>query len=584
MDSGVLAEMLDHARKRGLPVHNVLVVRHGRIVLDASFYPYDPGRPHDIASATKSIVSVLIGIAIDKGYIADAKQGVTDLLSGTSRFELDSRKSAIALEHLLTMTSGFDCGVEPGEKELAAMRRSDDWVAFALGLPLIREPGIRYAYCSCNNHLLSAVLTARTGESALAFARKHLFAPLGIEDVMWPADAHGRNHGWGDLHLHSRDFAKIAHLYLRGGRWNEKQVVSEHWVRQSIAPRVSVRDGVAYGYSWWLNTARQPAVFEAVGRGGQRAAVVPDKDLVVVFNGGGVNTDDLAPFLFQALKSDSPLAVNEANAKRLRRALNDAREPPPLRVAAPLPALARSVSGRRYVMDPNPLNLQHLSLAFSGPNDASATLRMDNREWNLPIGLDGRYRFSSSGPEGLPLATRGQWLSPREFLLDLNAVANINHFTFRMTFVGREVQIQIDEATGELTNLRVRGRPSATRASSGVARPDLHRRGRPRIAGRRRSRAGVSGRSDRRSFLHSLLHPRCEQRARLCTLLLARQDFEAYQVLRTNPKVHALDQVRHTQKYFARGVRADAERAAPRRTCSGGSFGTNLARHPRRRA
>jgi CubicO group peptidase (beta-lactamase class C family) len=461
MDSGVLADMLDHVRDHRLPVHSVLIVRHGRVVLDATVYPYEDGRPHDVASATKSVMSALIGIAIDKGYIKSVKQPVSELLPVAPALRLDSRKGRLAVEHLLTMTSGLDCGLQAGEKELVAMRRSNEWLRFALALPMRAEPGARYAYCSCNNHLLSGILSAQTGDSALAFARKHLFGPLGIEDVIWPADPQGITHGWGDLHLHPRDLAKIAYLYLHGGRWNGTQIMSEEWVRQSAAPHVSVRDGVGYGYGWWINTARQPAVFEMVGRGGQRAAVLPDKDLVVVFNGGGVNTDELAPFLFRAIRSDVPLSVNERSASRLQKGLKDARQPPPSRAPDPLPPLARSISGQRYVLEPNLLNFQRFVLTFSGRNEAHATVSIDNREWDLPIGLDGRYRFSSTGPEGLPVATRGQWLSQREFLLDLNTVADINHFTFRVQFVGRQVHVQVDEATGEVKNLHVRGQAAS---------------------------------------------------------------------------------------------------------------------------
>jgi hypothetical protein len=114
-------------------------------------------------------------------------------------------------------------------------------------------------------------------------------------------------------------------------------------------------------------------------------------------------------------------------------------------------------------MERNLLNLQRFSLTFSNPNEAHATIVMDNREWALSIGLDGRYRYSSIGPEGLRVATRGHWLPPREFLLDLNTVANINHFSFRVQFVGRQVQVQIDEATGEVKNLHVRGQTELAR-------------------------------------------------------------------------------------------------------------------------
>src|SRR4051812_17212920 len=204
-DSGLLAELLDHVRTKGLPLHNLVLIRRGQLIVDASIYPYSLDGLHDVASVTKSITSLLVGIAIDKGLIESVRQPVVSLLPAAVRGNPDTQRQAMTVENLLTMTSGLDCGFEPGERELAAMRRSDDWPAFALALPMRAAPGTQYAYCSCNNHLLSAILSARTGGSALAFARTHLFEPLGISTASWPADGHGLSHGWGDLHLFPAD-------------------------------------------------------------------------------------------------------------------------------------------------------------------------------------------------------------------------------------------------------------------------------------------------------------------------------------------------------------------------------------------
>jgi CubicO group peptidase (beta-lactamase class C family) len=260
-DSGVLADLFEHVRTKGLPLHNLLLIRRGQLILDASLYPYSPEGLHDVASVTKSITSVLVGIAIDKGLIESVRQPVVSLLPAAVRGKPDAQRQAITIENLLTMTSGLDCGFEPGERELAAMRRSNDWPAFALALPMRAAPGTQYAYCSCNNHLLSAILSARTGGSALAFARTHLFGPLGISTASWPADSHGRSHGWGDLYLFPKDLAKIGELYRHGGTWKGRRILSESWVRQSTRPLVRVRDGVGYGYSWWVNTSRTPAIY-----------------------------------------------------------------------------------------------------------------------------------------------------------------------------------------------------------------------------------------------------------------------------------------------------------------------------------
>jgi CubicO group peptidase (beta-lactamase class C family) len=456
-DSGLLAALLERVRERHLPLHKLLLIRRGHVILDAAFYPDARDRPHDVASVTKSLTSLLIGIAIDKGYIESARQPVVELLPGLVRGPVEPRRAALTVGHLLTMTSGLDCGFEPGERELAAMRRDDDWAAFALSLPMRATPGSTYAYCSCNHHLLSAILSARTKSNALTFARTHLFGPLGISEVAWPSDGQGRSHGWGDLHLAPRDLAKIGELFRLGGVWQGRRIVSEAWIRESISARVRVRDGVAYGYSWWINTTRQPHIYEAVGRGGQRVAVVPDKELVVVFNGGGVNTDDIAGDLLSAQRSDRPLPESADGQARLARALIAAAEPPAFQPAAPLPPLARSISGRRYVAQVNPLQLRTLSLTFADDH-AQATVEMLGREWRVPVGLNGRPIVSSPTPTGSPAAVAGHWASQRDFVLDLDTVAEVNHFVLRLVFDGDDLRIIADEVTGEVKGLTIQAR------------------------------------------------------------------------------------------------------------------------------
>ena len=461
LDSGVLAEMLDEARRRGLPIHSVLIVRHGALVLDAAFHPYTAGQLHDVASVTKSVTSLLIGIALDQGLLPGVQEPVVPLLPASLPAAFDPRLRALTLEHLLTMTSGLDCGFGPGEPELAAMRRSPDWVTFGLALPLREQPGSRTAYCSVNNHLLSAVLSAHTGGNALAFARRHLFAPLGIRQASWPADPQGRSHGWGDLRLTPHDLAKIAYLYLRGGRWDARQVVSEQWVRRSVAPHVRIRDSQAYGYSWWINTEHEPHIFEAIGRGGQRAAVLPASDMVVVFNGGGLDTDELAPYLFRAIRGEGPLPENPEAAARLRVAREAARRAPPAVAPAPLPALARAISGRGYLMEPNAIGFESFRLTFDRPAEAQVSLRLLGRDWSAPVGLDGPPRFAPAGEDGADVAVQGRWLSDRAFLLDLDTVTGVNRFLFRLEFEKDGVQATVDERTGEIRGLPVRGRRKA---------------------------------------------------------------------------------------------------------------------------
>src|SRR5436190_3305889 len=365
IDSTQLMEMLDFVRARSIPVHSIQLVRGSRLVLDAYIYPYDGRTRHDVASVTKSVTSTLVGLAIERGHIRDVQQPVLGFFPERTTAELDARKRQQTLEHLLTMQSGWDCGVPLGtpainaDRQLAEMRRRDDWAQFALDLPMTSEPGTRFLYCNANCHLLSALLTRVTGTNALAFARRELFETLGIRDTAWPADPQGNNFGWGDLQLHPRDMARLGQLFLQHGRWAGRQIISEAWLHVATSSHVERTGGKDhYGYFWWVS-AQLSGLFEAVGRGGQRITVSPAKELVLVYTGGGFEPGDLAPFILKSLnaiksgksgKSDQPLPANpEANA-RLRDKLAAAIRPPVPQPVLELPAMAARMSGKTYTL------------------------------------------------------------------------------------------------------------------------------------------------------------------------------------------------------------------------------------------
>ncbi|HEU4485002.1 MAG TPA: serine hydrolase, partial [Povalibacter sp.] len=286
LSSADLADGLQFALANNINVHSVTVVRHGVIVLDAYFHPFVPDTRHDVASVTKSIVSLLVGLAIAHGDLQGPDQPLISALTPQQAAGAVVTTERIRLRDLLTMRSGLDCGFKNGEPELRDMRATTDWVAYALQLPTVAAPGDRFGYCSPNFHLLSAAISASTGTSALEFARKQLFEPLGITNVYWPADPRGITHGWGDLQLRPRDMAKIGLLMLHNGRWQDRQVVPAAWIEQSVAHHFRATDSNDYGFGWWMPHAL-PGLFEATGRGGQRISITPDKDIVVVTTGGG---------------------------------------------------------------------------------------------------------------------------------------------------------------------------------------------------------------------------------------------------------------------------------------------------------
>ena len=446
MDSEALAQAFDYVRQHRIPIHSFLIVRNGYVVLDAYFYPFQEGQVHDAASMTKSITSTLIGVAIGEHKLSGVHQPVLALFPERNIGNRDPRKERMTIEHLLTMTSGLDCHVEHAEITLRQMDQSKDWVQFMLNLPMAEEPGSKFEYCSGGMHLLSGIISQTTGSSALDFARRELFEPLGIEDAFWPADPQGVSRGWGDLRLQPRDMAKIGYLWLHQGRWEGRQIIPAEWMQAATQAHSHPNFGSGeYGYGFWVYPKRNPPEYEALGRGGQRINFQPGRNLIVVFTGGGFEPGDVGKFIGEAIKSDHPLPENPAGAARLAAAVSAAARP----AAEPTTSMSEAISGRSYTVEANPVGLKSFSLTFSGGNQAAAHLEFaDGRVEQRPLGLDGVPRLSPNGRFGLPVALQGWWEGNSTFVFDYDEVANINCYRYRLTFAGDEVGIELSEKTG----------------------------------------------------------------------------------------------------------------------------------------
>jgi CubicO group peptidase (beta-lactamase class C family) len=315
IDSATLADALVQIQARRIPIHSLLIVRHGRIVLDTYFHPFADGRTHNVYSVTKSVTSMLVGIAQARHEFPGVDTPVYALLSaGTGD---DPRKAQITLAHLLSMTSGLDCRAEGGESLLQRMLQSRHLAAFMLERPTDADPGTTFNYCGGNSEVVSTVLTRMTGASALELARRELFAPLGITHVAWSTDADHVSHGFGDLMLEPRDMAKLGYLWLHNGRWGSRQVVPADYLAEALTAHANVQPGIEYGYGMWLYPGHTPADFEANGSFGQRITVIPSLDMVEVTTGGGFDANEVAKMIAGAPRADRPLPPNEEATARL---------------------------------------------------------------------------------------------------------------------------------------------------------------------------------------------------------------------------------------------------------------------------
>jgi CubicO group peptidase (beta-lactamase class C family) len=325
MDSNVLVELLKSIENQEPDIDALVVVRNGSVVLDATVFPFSifPDARHEVFSCTKSVLSILIGIAIDKGYIEGVDQPVLSFFPEKSVANLDARKEIMTLEHLLTMTTGFACNDSYiyGWDDLHKMWASPDWVQFMLDLPIAGDPGSYFEYCNGASFLLSAILQEATGVSAFEFAQEHLFSPLGISDVVWESNPQGITIGYSELELRPKDMAKIGYLYLNDGVWDGEQIVSSTWVEVSTQKHIPGTLQEWYGYQWWVD---ESGIYMALGYGGQYIIVVPEEDLVVVFVSDLAEEDFYIPdqflhrYILPSIKSSDPLPEDSRATTLLR--------------------------------------------------------------------------------------------------------------------------------------------------------------------------------------------------------------------------------------------------------------------------
>jgi len=279
--SGLLDDMLEEINNRGIGVDSVTVVRDGYVVLNEYFSPYE-GEPHIIYSCTKSVVSTLIGIAIEEGYIESLDVRMLDLFPDRTAGNMSAWKEEMTLRDLLTMTAGFnarDSYLYEWEG-LNTMHASPDALQYVLNLPVIEEPGTRFEYTNGVSHLLSCIITEKTGMSALEYSMERLFEPLGIHDVEWHNDSLARNWGYSRIYITPQDMAKLGYLFLNNGQWDGTQIVPEEWVEEATTKHVDATILDGYGYQWWVS---RNGYYSAVGHKGQFIHVVPELDLVSVF-------------------------------------------------------------------------------------------------------------------------------------------------------------------------------------------------------------------------------------------------------------------------------------------------------------
>jgi len=279
-------------------IHALLIARHGELVVEEYFHDFAAGMTHDTRSASKSVTSTLVGIAINDGDSVSLSMPVySTMFAGQLPSDIDPRARRMELQHLLTMTSGLACydgdPDSPGNEDVMQSQSDQpDWTQYTLSLPIVNEPGQHAAYCSGGMNLAAAVLSKATDTWLPQFFQTRFAEPLQIETYHMNLTPTGEGYGGGGLRIRARDFLKLGQVMLDGGVWNGHRILSADWVRKALTPQAEMW-GEKYGLGWWLISYpyedRQVRAFYAGGNGGQYIIGIPELDLVILFYGANYN-------------------------------------------------------------------------------------------------------------------------------------------------------------------------------------------------------------------------------------------------------------------------------------------------------
>lgn len=284
-------------------INSILISKDGAQVYERYFNGLTADSLNDSRSSFKSIASLLLGIAIDKGFVKNIDQFVYTFFPEDKVFAADRLKRKMTIKNLLEMRSGIDCDEWNGEKDCEAeMEPTEDWLKYSLGVPMKYEPGKVWSYTSIDPMIISGIISNASGMSVMAFAKLYLFEPMGITKYRWTTDPAGHGMTGGSFFIRAQDMQKIGQLLLNKGIWNGKRIVSEKWLKSSTTANIPIpetsfiklsRNKTAvpqpafYGYYWYNEQIKMENytanIVFASGNGGQYIMTIKDSGLVVVF-------------------------------------------------------------------------------------------------------------------------------------------------------------------------------------------------------------------------------------------------------------------------------------------------------------
>lgn len=454
-----IIQFLEKAKEAQLEFHSFMLIRHGVVVAEGSWYPYRPKFNHVMHSVSKTFTATAIGFMQQEGLL-NVEDKVISFFPEDTPETISPYWKEMNIEHLLMMGAGL-------EKEPSYAVADDNWAKRFLAEPVTHEPGTMFQYNSLASYMLSAIVQQITGENTFDYLKPRLFEPLGMNDIQWEQNREGVTAGGWGLRIKTADLAKMGLFYLQKGSWEGKQLLAESWFTAATSPQIYQvsrqkaeedpdNDWVqGYGYQLWVCAGN---AYRLDGAYGQFAVVLPDQDAVVAINGTIFDTKREMQLIRECLvpaMTDKAIAADELLNDVLYSQLSSLQLPDPFRTNEDL-IIPRNET-RSYRMEENVLGIQTVCFTFESNGDCLFTLVSDKGTFDFTMGLDG-WRYGKTeklspyfslhftNPEGLlPLDVAGyaSWTQEKVLRLRLLYVTDANDETYVCTFADKEVRMEV---------------------------------------------------------------------------------------------------------------------------------------------
>lgn len=430
-------------------VHSFMLLRHGNVMAEGWWSPYERDAPHLAFSLSKSFTSTAVGFAIAEGYFALDDAVVSFFPEDALAFPND-RLARMSVRHLLSMSTGQ----EEDTWSSLMLRTDGNWIKGFFEVPVLREPGTHFVYNTGATYVLSAIVQKTTGMKLIDYLEPRLFAPLGIKNATWQESPQGVTAGGIGLSLKTEDIARFGQLYLQKGQWQGRQLLAQAWIAEATATQILNRNdahpdwGQGYGYQFWR--CRHGA-YNGNGVFGQYCIIMPQQDAVLAITAGLDVFDMQAPLdavwnlLLPAMGAE-PLPDDPLAHSRLTEKLSGLALPPAQgRVSSPLTA---QLSGRVYRVDANDPRIETICLDFA---ESGCLVRVQTAadEETIPCG----YGAWERGYTGLfsqpvlyshtPFAASGAWTADDTFLMLLRLYETPFFYTLAFYFAGDDLLIDV---------------------------------------------------------------------------------------------------------------------------------------------